>query len=72
VMNADGSQPVNVSNSTSTDGSCSWTADGRRILFVSARDGNTEVYLMNADGTGQTRLTVNNALENTPVSQPVR
>jgi Tol biopolymer transport system component len=71
VMNADGSQPVNLTNSSNTDGSCSWTADGRQILFVSGRDGNTEVYVMNADGTEQRRLTVNNVLENTPVSQPV-
>jgi TolB protein len=72
VMNADGSQPVNLSNSTSNDGSCSWSADGQKVLFVSSRDGNTEIYVMNADGTGQTRLTMNTVLENTPVSQPLR
>ena len=30
-----------------------------RIAFVSQRDGNEEVYAMNADGTNQTRLTHN-------------
>ena len=34
-----------------------WLPGGREILFVSERDGNAEVYAMNADGTGQTRLT---------------
>jgi len=30
-----------------------------RIAFVSNRDGNSEIYVMNADGTGQTNLTNN-------------
>jgi Tol biopolymer transport system component len=33
-------------------------ADGK-IVFESARDGDPEVYVMNADGSGQTRLTTN-------------
>lgn len=67
VMNNDGSNPVNVSNSPGSDGSCSWSPDGQKIAFISRRDGNTEVYTMNANGTGQTRLTNNNLLDNTPV-----
>ena len=31
------------------------------IAFASDRDGNAEIYVMNADGTGQTRLTDNSA-----------
>ncbi|MBI2918820.1 MAG: PD40 domain-containing protein [Chloroflexi bacterium] len=34
-----------------------WSPDGERIAFVSRRDGNSEVYVMNADGSGQTNLT---------------
>lgn len=33
--------------------------DQLRIVFNSARDGNYEIYVMNADGSGQTRLTTN-------------
>jgi len=29
----------------------SWSPDGRRIVFGSNRDGNGEIYVMNADGT---------------------
>src|SRR4051812_15807568 len=29
----------------------------QRIAFTSERDGNAEIYIMNADGSGQTRLT---------------
>ncbi|MBH8566957.1 PD40 domain-containing protein [Nostoc sp. CENA67] len=36
-----------------------WSPDGKRIAFVSGRDGNLEIYLMNADGSGQRNLTKN-------------
>jgi Tol biopolymer transport system component len=36
---------------------CSWSPDGRRIVFSSGRDGNGEIYIMNADGSGQRNLT---------------
>jgi 7,8-dihydropterin-6-yl-methyl-4-(beta-D-ribofuranosyl)aminobenzene 5'-phosphate synthase len=35
----------------------SWSPDGTRIAFNSKRDGNWELYVMNADGTGLHRLT---------------
>jgi hypothetical protein len=34
-----------------------------RIAFDSTRDGNYEIYVMNADGTNQTRLTNNSAID---------
>jgi TolB protein len=35
-----------------------WSPDGRRLAFVSDRDGGEpEIYRMNADGSGQVRLT---------------
>jgi dipeptidyl aminopeptidase/acylaminoacyl peptidase len=39
------------------DGHPSWSPDGSRIAFSSQRDGNGEIYVMNVDGTGQTRIT---------------
>lgn len=41
-----------------------------RIVFESNRDGNMEVYIMNADGTNQTRLTFNRATDASPVLSP--
>ena len=35
----------------------SWSPDGRTIVFVSWRDGNGEVYAMDADGSGPRNLT---------------
>jgi Tol biopolymer transport system component len=47
-----------------------WSADGSRIAFVSARDGNFQVYVMNADGTGQINLSRSLAKETGPVWSP--
>ncbi|MGH3033312.1 MAG: TolB family protein [Gaiellaceae bacterium] len=44
-------------------------ADGA-IGFVSSRDGNAEIYLMNADGSGQTAVTRTSAHEQSPAWAP--
>lgn len=41
-----------------------------QIVFVSDRDGNSEIYRMNADGSNQTRLTNHRALDITPAWSP--
>jgi len=41
-----------------------------RIAFNSNRDGNWEIYVMNGDGTGQTRLTNNPAEDFSPAWSP--
>ena len=41
-----------------------------RIAFTSNRDGNDEIYVMNADGTGVTRLTDNPASDQQPAWSP--
>jgi Tol biopolymer transport system component len=39
------------------DGMPDFSPDGRRIVFTSNRDQQGEIYVMNADGSGQKRLT---------------
>ena len=41
-----------------------------RIAFASRRDGDFEIYVMNADGSGVTRLTDNDASDGTPSWSP--
>ena len=42
----------------------------RSVAFVSSRDGNPEVYAMNADGSDQTRITNHEGSEFDPVFSP--
>lgn len=46
--------------------SCPLTANGYRIAFASNRNGNSEIYTMNADGTGVSRITTNPATDDEP------
>ncbi len=41
-----------------------------KIAFSSDRDGNQEIYVMNADGTNQTNLTNNPANDSSPSWSP--
>jgi dipeptidyl aminopeptidase/acylaminoacyl peptidase len=47
-----------------------FSPDGSRIAFVSQRDGNGEVYVMNADGTGSTRVTNDPLTDGRPTFTP--
>src|SRR5437016_4483694 len=53
-----------VTGASATEG-----AEGR-IAFVSNRDGNNEIYVMDANGSGVTRLTNNAAGDSGPAWSP--
>jgi Tol biopolymer transport system component len=57
VMNADGSNPQQLTNASGRDEHPSFSPDGTKIAFTARRGGNVDIYTMNADGSGQTRLT---------------
>ncbi|MEX0290051.1 MAG: TolB family protein [Flavobacteriaceae bacterium] len=48
----------------------SYSPDGNKIIFESDRDGNWEIYLMDADGTNQKRLTANEDADRRPSWHP--
>lgn len=53
------------------DAEAAWSPDGRSIALISNRTGSPEVWLMNADGTSQRRLTATPRLdESGPVWTP--
>jgi len=48
---------VQLTTARPDDAQSAWSPDGRRIAFKSRRNGNNELYVMNPDGSAQTRLT---------------
>ena len=46
-----------LTNNSDWDWKPSWSPDGQRIAFQSSRDGNYEIYVMDADGSNPHRLT---------------
>src|SRR5262249_60396922 len=71
VMNADGSEQRRLTSlSTAGNGSYARHPDGRRIAFVSYRDSNDEVCVINTDGSGLRNLTRNPARDGNPKWSP--
>ena len=80
VMNADGSGLTRLTDDPANDVYPAWSPDGMRIAFASGRDEpdpyncqpacNFEIYVMNADGSGVKRLTVNPAEDFSPAWSP--
>jgi len=54
-----GGNRINLTNNLANDTWPVWSADGRKIVFVSDRDFNKELYIMDANGSNQRRLTYN-------------
>ena len=47
-----------------------WSPDGTQIAFVSHRDGDNEIFVMNADGSAQTQITSNSVADDYPDWSP--
>ena len=55
---------------TDGGGSPSWSPDGQHIAFVSDRDGNADIYVMDSDGSNPRRLTTDSAHDWSPSWSP--
>jgi Tol biopolymer transport system component len=79
VTNADGTrEPIRITNQPGNESDLNWSPDGSKLLYVSTADtpafpnpgGDTEIYAMNPDGSGVSRLTDNTAFDSTPDWSP--
>jgi len=73
VVGRDGRNPSAITDKAFSNASPSWSPDGRRLVFVSSREGTRmdmahgDIYVMNADGSGTINLTRHPAEDNHPV-----
>jgi WD40-like Beta Propeller Repeat len=57
ITNADGTGRAVLTTDPATDQWPEWSPDGRKIAFLSDRDGEFDIFVMDADGSNQTSLT---------------
>jgi TolB protein len=70
-MRADGTDVVRLTSNTAREGiRVAWSPDGSRIAFYAYLDGNAEIYVVNADGTNETRLAHHQARDRFPMWSP--
>ena len=60
------STPTQLTNNTTTDSNPSISGDGSKITFSSNLDGDSEIFVVNSDGSGLTQLTSNTANDYNP------
>jgi len=66
----DGASPERLTESRMNSGRATLSPDGQRMAFVTDRDQSDDIYRVNLDGTGLTRLTINDASDHSPAWQP--
>ena len=66
----DGATAVQLTHSPGDDWDPAWSPESSRIAFSSNRDGDHEIYVMNADGSGSTQLTNSPGDDWTPAWSP--
>ncbi len=71
VIDDDGTGLTDVTGAGGAYPPASWSPDGSRIFFTTYRDGNAEVYAIDADGVGlPTNLTNRTGDDGSPVLSP--
>ena len=66
----DGVEETRLTQGGFNDYAPTWHPNSKSLAFVSTRNGNPEIYTMQADGAEQKRLTSNNADDVSPVWSP--
>ena len=66
VMNANGSNQVNLTQFPDNDTKPTWSPDGSKIAFVSFRDGKRDIFTMAPDGSDIQRLIDDKHMDEAP------
>jgi Tol biopolymer transport system component len=68
--NLDGSDLVRLTDAPGYDAEASYSPDGKQIIFTSFRDGDGEIYFMDADGKNPRRITRAKGYDGGPFFSP--
>src|SRR5437867_707595 len=63
-------QPSPVANYRGSNSAPAWSPDGKQLAAVLTKDGSSQIYLMNADGTNLRRITFSDAIDTEPFFTP--
>ena len=56
VMNRDGSEKLQLTESPESEYNAIWHPDGKRIVYLSSVSGDVQAWIMNPDGTGKEKI----------------
>jgi len=70
VSATDGGDAARVTNSPAEENQVAWSADSRRLVYVSDRDGPTHLFLYDFATNSESRLTNDQASDDTPEFSP--
>jgi hypothetical protein len=70
IMNADGTNPIQLTNAPGEEISPSWSPDGAKLVYIGSSDGTRALYTINADGTGATQMAAGDGFVDDPVWSP--
>ena len=71
IMNADGSNIINLTEDPLEDYSPSWSPDGKWIAYTNGNSSNYDVWIIQVESKIKKRLTTQPKRDETPVWQPV-
>jgi TolB protein len=63
-------QPAPVANYRGSNSAPAWSPDGKQLAAVLTKDGSSQIYLMNTDGTNARRITFSAAIDTEPFFTP--
>jgi TolB protein len=63
-------QPAPVANYRGSNSAPAWSPDGKQLAAVLSKDGPSQIYLMNPDGSNVRRLTHSGAIDTEPFFSP--
>ena len=57
LMDVNGSNAVAIANGAQNETGARWSDDGSKVFYMDDADGTSQVWMMNADGTGKSKVT---------------